>query len=89
MTILLPSNLDFLTTEMMYYRCFCQEYEGIFSNYLVTRNFKICTKFSNTGGGGDMAPTFFTTMSKHKLKRKNQIQQANPTGGQNLTLCLY
>ena len=31
-------------------------------------------------------PAFSLSMSKHNLTPKNQFQQANPTGGQNLTL---
>ena len=39
-------------------------------------------------GGKKRHPLFFTkSWSKNNFKPKNQFQQANPTGAQNLTLC--
>ena len=74
--------------EMMYHRCFCHYYEGRFSDLCVCDN--IFSKWPPEAlifAGKNGTHFIFTkSWSKNNFKPKNQFQQANPTGAQNLTL---
>ena len=70
---------------MMYHTCLCHNYEGRFSNLCVCDN-----SFQNGLHiwAGKNGTHFFFTKSwlKNNFNPKNQFQQANRTGAQNLTL---
>ena len=74
--------------EMMYHRCFCHYYEGRFSELCVCDNsFSKWPPEALIFAEKNGTHFFFTrSWSKNNFKPKNQFQQANPTGDQNLTL---
>ena len=74
--------------EMVYHRCFCHYYEGRFSDLCVCDNsFSKWPPEALIFAGKNGTHFIFTkSWSKNNFKPKNQFQQANPTGAQNLTL---